>query len=259
MINTTFLKSLPFVQDFIANITIILTIDRVDREWRHRWGSVGIVKEVGSNVQRFKVGDPVEVGTYINSCRDCEYCNDAWEIHCDKGTLFTFNAVDADGTVTKGGYSSSIVVHERYCFKIPSDYPLASAAPLLCAGVTVYTPMILHNMNQPRKSLGVIRLGGLDHMAVKLQGFWVECVYALSGFPSEVRFSPGTLNLRMRTSTGSVTGGTNITQEMIVFCAAKKIYPQMEVIPIQYATEALERLIKRDVKYRFVIDIENSL
>ncbi|KAE8727346.1 putative cinnamyl alcohol dehydrogenase 1 [Hibiscus syriacus] len=282
----------------------------------------GIVKEVGSNVQRFKVGDPVGVGTYINSCRDCEYCNDGWEVHCEKGTLFTFNAIDADGTVTKGGYSSSIVVHERYCFKIPSDYPLASAAPLLCAGVTVYTPMVLHNMNQPGKSLGVIGLGGLGHMAVKFgKAFGLNVtvlstsiskkeealnllgadkfvvssdhrqmrslsrsldfiidtasgnhpfdpylsllrpagVYALVGFPSEIRFSPGSLNLGMRTFTGSVTGGTKIIQEMIDFCAAQKIYPQIEVIPIQYATEALERLVKRDVKYRFVIDIENSL
>ncbi|CAL8108112.1 unnamed protein product [Prunus armeniaca] len=89
----------------------------------------GIVKEVGSNVQRFKVGDHMGVGTHVNSCRDCEYCNDR------------FNGVGVDGTIAKGGYSSHIVVHEGYCFNIPENYPLASAAPLLCAGITVYASM----------------------------------------------------------------------------------------------------------------------
>nr|AFK34544.1 unknown [Lotus japonicus] len=127
----------------------------------------GIVEKVGSNVHRFNVGDHVGVGTYVNSCRECEYCNDRQEAYCEKGFVNTFNAVDTDGTITKGGYSSYIVVHERYCFMIPKDHPLASAAPLLCAGLTVYTPMMRHKMNQPGKSLGVVGLGGLGHMAVK--------------------------------------------------------------------------------------------
>ncbi|ONI07738.1 hypothetical protein PRUPE_5G136700 [Prunus persica] len=102
----------------------------------------GIVKEVASNVQRFKVGDHMGVGTHVNSCRDCEYCNDR------------FNGVDADGTITKGGYSSHIFVHEWYCFNIPENYPLASAAPLLCAGITVYASMVCHEMNQHGKFEG---------------------------------------------------------------------------------------------------------
>ncbi|XP_059441681.1 probable cinnamyl alcohol dehydrogenase 1 [Corylus avellana] len=282
----------------------------------------GIVKEVGSNVHRFKVGDHVGVGTYVNSCRDCEYCNDGLEVVCAKGSVFTFKGVDADGTITKGGYSSYILVHERYCFRIPDNYRLASTAPLLCAGITVYGPMVRHKMNQPGKSLGVIGLGGLGHMPVKFGKAFglnvtvlstslskkeealsllgadrfvvssdqeemkalamsfdfivdtassdhpfdpymsllkISGVLVLVGFPSEVKFSPANLNRGWRTISGSVTGGTKVTQEMIDFYAAHKIYPNIEVIPIQYANEALERLIKKDVKYQFVIDIENSL
>ncbi|XP_057510509.1 probable cinnamyl alcohol dehydrogenase 1 [Actinidia eriantha] len=283
---------------------------------------VGIIREVGSNVKRFKVGDHVGVGTYVNSCRECEYCDDGLEVHCLKGAIFTFDSLDVDGTITKGGYSSYIVVHERYCFRIPENYPLALAAPLLCAGITVYTPMMRHNMNQPGKTLGVVGLGGLGHLAVKFGkafGLTVTVfstsiskkgealallgadkfvlssdeqqmmalaksfdfiintasgdlpfdpylsllktagVLVLVGFPSEVKFSPASLLMGMKTISGSITGGTKQTQEMLDFCAAHKIYPDIEVIPIQYANEALERLIKKDVKYRFVIDIEGSL
>ncbi|XP_066354643.1 putative cinnamyl alcohol dehydrogenase 4 [Miscanthus floridulus] len=127
---------------------------------------VGQVTEVGSEVKGFNVGDLVGVGIYVNSCGDCESCNSFTEIHCPK-MVVTFNGIDADGTVTMGDYSSHIVVRERFCFKIPDGYPLAKAGPLLCAGITVYTPMIRHNMNQAGKSLGLIGLGGLGHMAVK--------------------------------------------------------------------------------------------
>ncbi|KAK4260671.1 hypothetical protein QN277_003755 [Acacia crassicarpa] len=282
----------------------------------------GIVEKVGSNVHRFNVGDHVGVGTYVNSCQNCQYCDDGIEVYCMKGSVLTFNGVDYDGTITKGGYSSNIVVHERYCFLIPKGYPLASAAPLLCAGITVYSPMMRHKMNQPGKSLGVIGLGGLGHMAVKFgkafglnvtifstsgskkeealtqlgaDNFVVSSdqdqmralarsldfivdtasgdhpfdpymsllktsgVLTLVGFPSEVKFSPANLNLGMKTISGSITGGTKETQEMIDFCAANKIYPNIEVIPIEYVNEALQRVVNKDVKYRFVIDIENSL
>ncbi|XP_044346371.1 probable cinnamyl alcohol dehydrogenase 1 [Triticum aestivum] len=280
----------------------------------------GVVTEVGSDVKGFKLGDHVAVGTYINSCRDCDNCNSLLENHCSN-FVFTFNGVDTDGTVTKGGYSTHIVVHERYCYKIPDGYPLEKAAPLACAGITVYTPMIRHNMNQPGKSLGVIGLGGLGHMAVKfgkafglnvtvlstseskrdeainllgadnfvvssdknqmeslknsldfivdtasgdhpfdpyLALLKVRGVMALVGFPGEIRVHPATLNLGARTLSGSVVGGTKDTQEMINFCAANKIYPDIEIIKIDYINEALERLVNRDVKYRFVIDIESS-
>lgn len=283
---------------------------------------VGIVKEVGSNVGSFKVGDHVGVGTYVNSCRECEYCDEGLEVHCVKGAVTTFNGVDTDNSVTKGGYASFYVVHERYCFKIPDNYPLASAAPLLCAGLTVYTPMMRHNMNQPGKSLGVIGLGGLGHLAVKFgKAFGLKVtvfstskskekealgilgadkfvvssdqeqmsaqaksldfiidtasgdhpfdpymsllktsgILVLVGFPHEIKLHPANLILGAKTIAGSVTGGTKQMKEMLEFSAVNNIYPEIEVIPIQYANEALERLINRDVKYRFVIDIKNSL
>ncbi|VVA26407.1 PREDICTED: probable [Prunus dulcis] len=241
---------------------------------------------------------------------------------CEKGAVFTYNNVDEDGTITQGGFSSYIVAHQGYCFRIPDGYPLASAAPLLCAGITVYTPMIRHKMNQPRKSLGVIGLGGLGHLAVKFgkafglnvtvfststskkeealtllgaDNFVVSSnleqmtalaksldfiidtasgdhpfdpymsllktagVLVLVGAPSEVKLSPLSLIGGMKSISGSATGGTKQTQEMLDFCAAHKIYPNIEIVPIQYVNEALERLIKRDVKYRFVIDVESSL
>ncbi|KAE8008342.1 hypothetical protein FH972_004863 [Carpinus fangiana] len=241
---------------------------------------VGIVKEVGTNVHRFKVGNHVAVGTYVNSCRDCEFCNKKLEVHCAKGVVYTFNGIDTDGTITKGGYSDYIVVHERqvlyimlYCYTIPDSYPLASAAPLLCAGITVYAPMMCHKMNQAGKSLGVIGLGGLGHMAVNTSiskkeealSFLGANKFAVSSDQEEMEALVKPLDFiidvafEMRTITGSGVGGTKDIQEMLNFCAAHKIYPQIKVVPIQYANEALERLLKKDVKYRFVIDVENSL
>ncbi|RVW57137.1 putative cinnamyl alcohol dehydrogenase 1 [Vitis vinifera] len=276
---------------------------------------VGIVKEVGSHVHGFKVGDRVGVGAYLDSCRECEYCNERLEVFCSKGALYTINGVDVDGSVTKGGYSSFIVVHE-------DEFPSASAAPLLCAGITVYSPMVRHKMNQPGKSLGVVGLGGLGHLAVKFgKAFGLNVIvfstsiskkeealnllgadkfivssdeqemtgmvksldfiigtvspnhsfdlylsllktagtFVLVGCPNEVKLNPLSILVGMKTISGSATGGMKETQEMLDFCAAHKIHPNIEVVPIQYANEALERLIKSDVKYRFVVDIENSL
>ncbi|WJZ91443.1 hypothetical protein VitviT2T_010512 [Vitis vinifera] len=275
---------------------------------------VGIVKEVGSNVHHFKVGHRVGVGAYVNSCRECESCNQSLEVYCSKGSVYTSNGVDADGTITNGGYSSFIVVHERYCFRIPDEYPLALAAPLLCPGITAYSPMVRHKMNQPGKSLEVIGLGGVGHLAVKFgKAFglnvklfstsiskkeealsllgddnfvvssdeqqmkamansldfiidtasgdhsldhYMSClktagVLALVGFPGDqIKLSPASLLRGMKTISGSLVGGVKETQEMLDFCAAHKIYPDIEIVPIQYVNEAWERLTKGDVKYR---------
>uniref|UniRef100_A0A0E0GCW6 cinnamyl-alcohol dehydrogenase n=2 Tax=Oryza nivara TaxID=4536 RepID=A0A0E0GCW6_ORYNI len=228
----------------------------------------------------------------------------------------------ADVIWTRNMFNDSIYpLVPGYCFKIPADYPLSKAAPLLCAGITVYTPMIRHNMNQPGKSLGVIGLGGLGHMAVKfgkafglkvtvfstseskreeainllgadnfvissdenqmeslksslhfiidtasgdhqfdpyLSLLKVGGVMVLLSFPSEIKVHPENLNLAARSLSGSVTGGTKDIQEMINFCAANNVYPDIEMIKIDYVNEALQRLINRDVRFRFVIDIENS-
>ncbi|KAL9268388.1 putative cinnamyl alcohol dehydrogenase 1 [Drosera capensis] len=243
----------------------------------------GKIQEVGANVTRFKVGDHVGLGSYVNSCRDCEYCNQFPEYHCARGVTLAHNGVD-----TEGGYSTFTVVHERYVFKIPDNYPLEFAAPLLCAGVCVYAPMKEHKMDRAGKSLGVIGLGGLAHMAVRLNwqvlgtivkslDFIIDAaaedhpldpyilllkakgVYVVVGAPDEMKFSPLYIILGRTTIAGFAVDGTKITEEMFEFCAENKIYPMIETIPIQYAAEAHDRLLKKDVKFRFVIDIEKSL
>ncbi|CAI9101701.1 OLC1v1039090C1 [Oldenlandia corymbosa var. corymbosa] len=282
----------------------------------------GVVREVGSKVTKFKAGDHVGVGVYVNSCRECEYCNEGLEVHCVKGTVYTYDGIDTDGTVTKGGYSSFYVVNERYCYSIPDGYPLELAAPLLCAGISVYTPMMRHNMNQPGKSLGVVGLGGLGHMAVKFgKAFGLKVtvfstteskrdeaithlgaddfvvssdeqkmnaltknldfilntasgdipfdpylktlktggVLVIVGFPNEIKMMPVSLIPEARSIVGTLTGGTKQTQEMLDFCAKNKVYPEVEIVPIDYCNEALARLTKKDVKYRFVLDVANTL
>ncbi|KAJ0092153.1 hypothetical protein Patl1_25872 [Pistacia atlantica] len=205
---------------------------------------------------------------------------------------------------------------------MPENYPSALAAPLVCAGITVYAPMVHHKMNQPGKRLGVVGLGGLGHMAVlfgKAFGLHVTVfstsiskkeealnslgadrfvlstdenqmkalaksldfiidyasgehsfdlylsllksngVLSLVGYPKEIKLAPASIQSGLKSISGSWTGGTKQMQEMLDFCGVNKIYPKVEIIPIEYVNEAFERMAKNDVKYRFVIDIENSL
>ncbi|KAK2996337.1 hypothetical protein RJ639_026308 [Escallonia herrerae] len=279
---------------------------------------VGTPKEVGSNVQCFKIGDHDEVGTYVNSCRECEYCDDGLKAYCSNGAVFTFDNIDADGSITDGGYSTYIIVLLQNTRELPTSPGSTFAMRWNYCLLSHDAPK-----DEPAsKSLGEIGLGGLGHLAVKFgKSFGLKVtvfstniskkdkalnllgadkfvvssdkqqmaalaksldfilntasadipfnpylsvvktagVLALVEFPSEVKFSPASFNRGMKTVSGSVTGDTKETQEMLDFCASSKIYPEIEFVPIQYANGALERMIKRDVKYWFVIDIENSL
>lgn len=299
---------------------------------RNEWGGssfpmvpgheiVGKVTRVGSNVKKHKVGDAVGVGCFIDSCRQCEPCKQGLEQYCDKGMNQTYNGVEKDGkTPTYGGYSTKIVVDENYVVNIPSNIPLDKAAPLLCAGITTYSPLRHWNIKKGDK-VAVVGLGGLGHMAVKIANamgaevtvlstsdkkeadskrlgatnfantkkeetfkkynryfdFMINTVsaiieidkyldllkldgsmvvvgapdqpYAVNAFP---------LITKRRNIAGSMIGGIKETQEMLDFCGTHNLASDIELIPIDQINEAYERMIKGDVRYRFVIDI-NSL
>jgi alcohol dehydrogenase (NADP+) len=128
----------------------------------------GIVSQVGTNVSRYKVGERVGVGCFVDSCRKCSPCRDGLEQYCVEGCTLTYNDVERDGkTSTQGGYSNKIVVNEDYVLKIPNDLPLPRAAPLMCAGITLYSPLMHWNAG-PGKKVAIIGLGGLGHMGVKI-------------------------------------------------------------------------------------------
>ncbi|MCO5554014.1 hypothetical protein L7F22_007540 [Adiantum nelumboides] len=244
------------------------------------------------------------------------------EVYCEKGAVLTYDGVDTDGSITRGGFSTHMVVDERFCVKIPDSVHLEHAAPLLCAGITVYSPMMRHGMNKPGKSIGVLGLGGLGHMAVKFAKSFGASVTVLStsaskkdealevlgadkflitsntaemeqaarsldfildtasayhpldlylpllrtggtfvlvGAPNELKFNPISLLLGMKSIAGSITGGTKELQEMVDYCGEHGIVPMIELIPMQYINTALDRLYKNDVRYRFVVNIEESL
>ena len=128
---------------------------------------VGIVTKIGSNVKKFKVDNQVGVGVMVNSCKSCEYCDQDSENYCPR-MIFTYNAQNHDGTKTYGGYSDTIVVDQHFVLHIPDSMPADGAAPLLCAGITVYSPMKYYGMTEPGKHLGIVGLGGLGHVAVKI-------------------------------------------------------------------------------------------
>ncbi|XP_052189568.1 probable mannitol dehydrogenase [Diospyros lotus] len=127
---------------------------------------VGMVTRTGKNVEKFKVGDRVGVGVIVGSCKTCEICQQDLENYCPK-VIFTYNSICSDGTKTQGGYSDVMVVDQHYVLRFPDKLPLDAGAPLLCAGITVYSPMKYYGMTEPGKHLGVVGLGGLGHVAVK--------------------------------------------------------------------------------------------
>ena len=280
---------------------------------------VGRVVAVGDAVTKYAVGDSVGVGCLVDSCRDCGACGEGLEQYCEKGHTQTYGGIEKQtGRPTQGGYSSEIVVDERFVLRIPDGMDLASAAPLLCAGITTYSPLREWKVG-PDSRVGVVGLGGLGHMAVKLaraMGAHVALfttspgkaedakrlgasevivsrdaaamkaarnsldvildtvsaphdldpllatltrdgtLVLLGGAPTP-HSSPGAFSFIMQRTrmAGSLIGGLPETQEMLDFCAQHGIGSDIELIPIQRIDEAYERMLKSDVKYRFVIDM----
>jgi uncharacterized zinc-type alcohol dehydrogenase-like protein len=280
---------------------------------------VGRVTATGSGVSKFQVGDLAGVGCMVDSCRTCPSCREGLEQYCETGTVLTYNSPDKhSGGVTYGGYSNRIVVDESFVLKISGKLNLAATAPLLCAGITTYSPLRHWNAG-PGKKVGIVGLGGLGHMGVKLaHAFGAQTVLfttseskvadghrlgadevtisrdaramgkhrgsfdfilntvaaphnldpfldllkrdgtmCLVGAPGTPHPSPTVFNLifKRRALAGSLIGGIAETQEMLDFCAERGIESQIEIIPIQKINEAYERMLKSDVKYRFVIDM----
>ncbi|EPX61426.1 Alcohol dehydrogenase [Cystobacter fuscus DSM 2262] len=278
---------------------------------------VGKVAQVGKSVTRYKVGDSVGVGCFVDSCRECDNCKAGEEQYCDRGMVGTYNAKDRHGAATQGGYSTRITVDEQYVLRIPDSIPLDRAAPLLCAGITTYSPLRHFGVKAGDK-VAVVGLGGLGHMGVKLAkemgaevtvlstsekkredalalgarhfaatsdkdtfkklagsfNFILDTVSAphdynaylgllkvdgtmvLVGLPeAPVPLAAGPLVFRRRRLAGSLIGGIRETQEMLDFCGKHNVAADIEVIPVQKINEAYERMIKSDVRYRFVIDI----
>lgn len=281
---------------------------------------IGRVTKVGGQTTKFKVGDTVAVGCMVDSCRACGSCKEGLEQYCEKGATFTYNSPDAHmpGKMTYGGYSASMCVEERFVLRVPSNLNPAGAAPLLCAGITTYSPLRHWGAGKGRK-VGIVGLGGLGHMGVKLAHAMgantvlfttspgkiedgkrlgaddvvvskdesqmqkhlgsfdfilntVSVSHNLDAFTSLLR-RDGTLCLvgapehphpspsiwplifGRRAIAGSLIGGIPETQEMLDFCGKHNITSDIELIPIQKINEAYDRMLRSDVKYRFVIDM----
>lgn len=279
---------------------------------------VGRIVSVGGHVAKFKVGDLAAVGCMVDSCRECDYCKEGLEQYCEAGNTLTYNSPDKYlSTQTYGGYSERIVVDESFVLRVPDNLDLAATAPLLCAGITTYSPLKHWNVG-PGQKIGVVGLGGLGHMGVKLAKamgaeviafttspskvedarrlgadevvlskdeaqmsryagklhFVLDCVSAshdINAYLNQLRVD-GSLALVgapehplpvaafslipfRRSFAGSTIGGIAETQEMLDFCGKHNIVSDIEMINIQQINEAYERLLKSDVKYRFVIDM----
>lgn len=278
---------------------------------------VGMVERVGDEVTKFKAGDSVGVGCFVDSCRTCQSCTKGLEQYCETGMIVTYNGVDKDKQPTYGGYSNQIVVDEHYALTIPTGLALEGVAPLLCAGITTYSPLRQWGVGKGH-ALAVVGLGGLGHMAVKIgralgaevtvlsrsdakredakrlgandyaatsqEGtfarlgrrfdFMIDTIsaphdldahlellktdgtYILVGAsPESIPLSAFSLVLRRRRLVGSLIGGIRETQEMLDFCGEHGLTSDVEVIPMSQIGEAYERVVKGDVKFRFVIDM----
>lgn len=278
---------------------------------------VGKIVRTGAHVKKFETGELAGVGCMVDSCRTCENCQDGLEQYCEKGNVGTYNAKGKDGLPTYGGYSNNIVVHEDFVLHISDKLSLSAVAPLLCAGITTYSPLRHWKVGKGHK-LAVLGLGGLGHMAVKFGvSFGAEVtvlsssadkeeaakalgahhfvltsndeqikaakgsfdfildtvsakhnlplylsllrtngVHICVGAPTEPHIIPAFALLMGRKSVGgSGIGGIAETQEMLDYCAAHDIVSDIELIDIKDITESYERMVKGDVRYRFVIDM----
>ena len=280
----------------------------------------GVVSRVGKSVTKYQAGDRVGVGCFVDSCGECDSCRRGLEQFCLVHCTFTYNSTECDGTTpTYGGYSERIVVKEDYVLRIPDALPLDGAAPLLCAGITLYSPLRHWNAG-PGKRVAIVGLGGLGHMGVKLahamgaevtvlshslskrddakrlgadhyyatsdpQTFamlrgsfdvivstvsapldWnaylnlleVDGAMVVVGIPdTDIPIGAFALVHGRRSLAGSMIGGIAETQEMLDFCAAHGIVSDIELTAMQQVNEAYERVVKSDVRYRFVIDVES--
>lgn len=298
---------------------------------RNEWGQssypmvpgheiVGRVTSAGSAVEKFKAGDIAAVGVIIDSCRKCSPCDRGDEHYCLEGPTLTYAATDrVDGTTTMGGYSNNYVVDERFAHTVPANLDLAGVAPLLCAGITTYSPL-RHWKVGPGMKVGIIGLGGLGHMALKFAHSFGAHTVQLTTSPQKVADAKrlgadevvistnndemkkhegsfdfiidavsaphalepylellkqdGTLTIvglpekppsldifhligKRISVAGSMIGGMPETQEMLDYCGKNNITADVEVIAIEKVNEAFERLLKQDVKYRFVIDMSS--
>jgi uncharacterized zinc-type alcohol dehydrogenase-like protein len=279
---------------------------------------VGRVTAVGSGVKKFKIGDTVGVGCLVDSCRTCPNCRTGLEQFCDNGMVMTYGSMDKHlGTPTLGGYAQSIVVTEDFVLRMPANLDLAAAAPLLCAGITTYSPL-RHWKVGPGQKVGIVGLGGLGHMGVKFAKAFGAHVVLFTTSPNKVAdgkrlgahevvvstdaaqmaAQAGSFDLildavsashdinaylnllkrdgnlvlvgapekplpvaafpllfRRRSISGSLIGGLPETQEMLDFCGQHNITSDIEMIRMDQINTAYERMLKSDVKYRFVIDM----
>lgn len=281
---------------------------------------IGKVTAVGAEVKNFKPGDAVGVGCLVDSCQKCPACEEGVEQYCENGAIYTYGSPDKiSGGHTLGGYSEKIVVDESFVLRIPENLDLAKTAPLLCAGITTWSPLKHWNVKAGEK-VGVVGLGGLGHMGIKFaraMGAHVVMIttsekkgedakklgadevliskdseamkshassfdFLLNTIPVNHDVEPylnllkrdktmvlvgaieplsnvngGTLIRKRRNLAGSLIGGIRETQEMLDFCGEHQVLPEVEMIDIQGINQAWDRVVKADVKYRFVIDMKS--
>jgi uncharacterized zinc-type alcohol dehydrogenase-like protein len=279
---------------------------------------VGRVEQVGPAVTRWKAGDLVGVGCMVNSCQQCQPCADGLEQYCDNGMTGTYGSIEQEtGRPTQGGYATDVVVHEQFVLRVPENLDPAAVAPLLCAGITTWSPLRQWKVG-PGSRVAVVGIGGLGHMAVKLaralgahvvvlttspgkaedalrlgahevvlsrdkqamkglrnsldviidtvgtphdlegemQLLRLDGTLVLLGGSPEPHPSPGafTFIMKRRRLAGSLIGGIAETQEMLDFCGAHGITADIELIAADAVNAAYERMLRSDVRYRFVID-----